>query len=102
MGAKAKFQKALDYECLSAESLFNDYHAEPIRSVLYRSAASLALICEEYREAERLIATALCGDPPDEIANELRVLLQQVYSHLIQSTLQPFLPHESHTPTFAS
>ena len=30
-------------------------------------------------EAERLIAAALSGDPPDEIAEELRDLLEQVY-----------------------
>jgi len=28
---------------------------------------------------ERLIAAALSGDPPDEIAEELRDLLEQVY-----------------------
>lgn len=52
---------------------------EPTRSVLHRSAASLALECGALREAERLIATALSGDPPDEIADELRDLLEQVY-----------------------
>ena len=50
-----------------------------VRSVLHRSAASLALECGALREAERLIAAALSGDPPDEIAEELRDLLEQVY-----------------------
>ncbi|HLK60269.1 MAG TPA: hypothetical protein VKU00_27145 [Chthonomonadaceae bacterium] len=53
---------------------------EPSRSVLYRSAATLARDCGEYREAERLIATALAGTPPDSIADELRVLLEEVYA----------------------
>jgi hypothetical protein len=41
----------------------------------------LALQCQEYREAERLIATALSGNPPVEIAEELRELLEkQLYA----------------------
>lgn len=52
---------------------------EPTRSVLHRSAATLALDCGEYREAERLIAAALAGSPPPAIANELREVLDSVY-----------------------
>src|SRR6185437_15777182 len=48
---------------------------EPSRSVLHRSAATLALDCGEYREAERLVAAALAGSPPEQIANELREVL---------------------------
>jgi hypothetical protein len=75
--ARNRFQEALQYERLAAQSVMND--AEPTRSILYRSAASLALACSEYREAERLIATALCGSPPDEIASELRLWLRRVH-----------------------
>lgn len=52
---------------------------EPTRSVLYRSAATLALDCKEYREAERLVATALAGSPSEAIATELREVLDAVY-----------------------
>jgi len=52
---------------------------EPTRSVLYRSAASLALDCDEVRRAERLIAEALAGEPPANIAEELRDLLETVH-----------------------
>jgi hypothetical protein len=52
--------------------------SEPTRSILHRSAASLALDCGLNREAERLICEALRGTPPDAIANELRDLLEQV------------------------
>lgn len=52
---------------------------EPTRSVLHRSAATLALDCGEYREAERLVATALAGSPPEPIANELREVLDALY-----------------------
>lgn len=53
---------------------------EPGLYILFRSAASLALQCEEYREAERLISHALSGNPSPSIAQELRQLLQQVYA----------------------
>lgn len=54
-------------------------HTEPTRSVLHRSAATLALDCGEYREAERLVAAALAGSPPQSIANELREVLDALY-----------------------
>lgn len=53
---------------------------EPGLSILYRSAASLAIQCGRYREAEQLIAKALSGNPTEEIARELRELLQDIYS----------------------
>lgn len=53
---------------------------EPTRSVLHRSAATLALDCGEYREAERLAAAALASTPPEPIANELREVLAAVYA----------------------
>jgi len=72
-------RQAFVLERKAAESCANDPTYEPTRSVLHRSAATLALRCQEYREAERLIAVALSGDPPAEIAAELRDLLEQVY-----------------------
>ena len=53
---------------------------EPGLSILYRSAASLAMQCGHYREAEQLIAKALSGNPTNEIARELRELLQDIYA----------------------
>jgi hypothetical protein len=55
---------------------------EPTRSVLHHSAATLALECNELREAERLISRALSGFPPIDIAEELRnLLIEEIYSH---------------------
>ncbi len=51
---------------------------EPTRSVLYRSAATLAYRCEMYVEAKRLIHTALGGYPPLEIEFELNDLLSKI------------------------
>lgn len=51
---------------------------EPTRSVLLRSAATLALDVDELREAERLVALGLAGNPPEMIAVELRDVLEQI------------------------
>src|SRR4051794_8684545 len=61
------YRAALGLERQAAEPLVAAaLDAEPTRSVLLRSAASLAVSCNEYREVERLIATALAGNPPEE------------------------------------
>ena len=51
---------------------------EPTRSILYRSAASLAWNCQDYPEVKRLAAEGLSGAPPSRIAGELRELLEMV------------------------
>lgn len=73
------FEEAFGYEQEAALRMAPNVEAEPTRSVLHRSAATLALHCNRLRDAERLIAVALAGDPPAEIAEELRDLLEQVY-----------------------
>jgi hypothetical protein len=65
---------AYQYERQAALLLLTDYEVEPTRSVLFRSAACLALDGEDYREAEQMIAFALSGNPPLEILEELRDL----------------------------
>ncbi|HAX88000.1 MAG TPA: hypothetical protein DCY91_17470 [Cyanobacteria bacterium UBA11370] len=68
-------------ERTAADLIANQLDLEPTRSVLHRSAAVLALECGELREAERLIGRALAGNPPDDIADELRdLLLEEIYS----------------------
>jgi superfamily II DNA or RNA helicase len=69
---------ALERERAAASLVEADRTLEPTRSVLHRSAASLALECGELREAERLVTIALSGTPPDDIAEELRQLLRSV------------------------
>ena len=76
--AQRLFRAAFDNERRAAEELAEALEAEPTRSVLYRSAASLAADCGEYSEAERLAGEGLAGRPPAEIADELRGLLSQV------------------------
>lgn len=81
---KENYSKAFEYE-KKAFLLFNlNSNEEPTRSILIRSASNLAILAEEFREAEKLISIGLAGDSSDEFANEFRDLLQQVnfYRHL--------------------
>jgi hypothetical protein len=77
--ASRLFAIALQYEMEAAIQAEWEQVPEPTRSVLYRSASTLALDCGRFREAERLAARGLSGDPPDDIAVELREVLAQVF-----------------------
>jgi hypothetical protein len=77
--AEELFRQAFESERRAALLVLQERDAEPTRSVLLRSAASLAVDCREFREAERLVALGLSGNPPAEIAEELRDLLEKVY-----------------------
>lgn len=52
--------------------------AEPTRSIIFKSAALLAKECELLREAEKWLSYALSGNPPEEIANELRAIFKEI------------------------
>ena len=79
--AKELLKIAFRKEREAALSVAEDHSFEPTRSVLLRSAASLAIECGEAREAERLAARGLVGEPPDQIAEELRDILEQAHFH---------------------
>lgn len=65
-----------------AALMIQSEESEPTRSVLHRSAASLAYKCKMYREAERLVSRALSGNPPKEIIGELRRLNRKLLLEL--------------------
>jgi hypothetical protein len=71
-------RSAFEQESQAAALVVDAIDAEPTRSVLHRSAASLAIDCGELQAAERLITTALSGNPPAEIAAELKDLFVQI------------------------
>ena len=83
MGDQARasdlFARAFEQELIALQLCETEHPPEPTYSVLHRSAASLALDCQDFRQAERLLAKALSGNPPAEIASELRDLLEKVY-----------------------
>ena len=74
-------QKAFELE-KQAALMIKSEESEPTRSVLHRSAASMAYRCKKYREAEWLISRALSGNPPTEIISELRRLSRKVHFQL--------------------
>jgi hypothetical protein len=77
--ALVQYRKAFDLEKKAALAVADDFKAEPTRSVLLRSAATLAVDSKLPLEAEKLICRALLGVPPDDIAEELRDLLEEVH-----------------------
>lgn len=77
--AKQLFKRALELEC-DALARMNGVE-EPIYSTMYRSAASLALDCEEFRLAEQIASKALAGDPPEYLVWELQEVVEQAKMH---------------------
>lgn len=86
-------RRAFELEREAAQLLLQAFDEEPTRSVLYRSAATLALECGELAEAKRLAYQGLAGNPPFEIANEIREVIdeEEFQRHLSKRgvTLQP-------------
>ena len=87
--AQSKYLAAFEYEKAAAMLLVNDYSVEPTRSVLFRSAACLLLNLpypteQEFRQAEKMVAYGLSGNPPEEIAEELRQAWKELISFFQQ------------------
>ncbi|MBR6276857.1 MAG: hypothetical protein IKR31_08025 [Prevotella sp.] len=76
--AKAVYRQSFEAERDAALMAHQQKLGEPTESVLFRSAASLAYTIGDYREAERLACQGLAGNPPAEIAEELRSLYDAV------------------------
>jgi hypothetical protein len=76
--AAALLLEAFHLERSAAEQLTTRYDAEPSRSILFRSAATLAIRAQMFSEAEQMICLALAGTPQAEVAEELRDLFEQV------------------------
>jgi hypothetical protein len=77
--AIALFKQALDLETEAAATFPPNQASEPTRSILYRSAASLAYHAQEHIWAQQLIVQGLQGYPPPEIAAELEALQDEIH-----------------------
>ena len=87
--AQSKYLEAFEFEKAAAMLLVNEYSQEPTRSVLFRSAACLMLNLpyptdDHFRQSERMVAFGLSGNPPEEIAEELREAWRELMGHLQQ------------------
>lgn len=74
----AALRQAFEFEKAAAEAANQIGIEEPSRSVLLRSAATLAYDVGELGEAERLAHVAMAGYPPEFVKSELRGLLENV------------------------
>jgi Zn-dependent peptidase ImmA (M78 family) len=70
--------EALKFESAAADSVADDHSLEPTRSVLHRSAASIALQMFDMNTARRYVEVGLEGEPPEEIREELQTLSEQI------------------------
>ena len=78
-GAARAFGRALEAEREAAQL----ESTEPSRSILFRSAAWLALEADQPREAERLAAEGLrSSEVSDRVANELRAVMEVAWGKI--------------------
>ncbi len=73
------FSQAFRLEKEAALQAQKENIGEPTITILLKSAASLAMNADNFIESEKLICLALYGNPPGEIAEELRNLLEELY-----------------------
>jgi hypothetical protein len=77
--ARELYRHAFELERSAALEFLRKPAIEPTRSVLFRSAASLALDCGEFLEAEKMVCHGLAADPPADLRAELRHLYEQMH-----------------------
>jgi len=94
-------KEALALEKAEAYRFADQKDYEPTRSVLFRSAAVLALECGQNREAEQLACDGLTGNPPSAIADELRSILDESNFHRHLELKGIILGEESMQVSFA-
>jgi tetratricopeptide (TPR) repeat protein len=76
--ARNLLRLAFEREQSAADTIAELFDLEPTRSVLHRSAATMAMELGESATAERLLHRALAGSPPERMGEDLRDLLEQV------------------------
>jgi chaperonin GroEL len=96
VGWMGLMREAFQHEARAARSIPNDRKQEPSRSVLFLSAASMAMEVREFPDALGLAAAAFEGYPPVEIAIQLEQLLhsfkRQEFTEHTAATLEEMLP----------
>jgi phosphotransferase system HPr-like phosphotransfer protein len=86
---KSFYLSAYEFEKQAYILFSSKSNEEPTRSVLLRSAASLAMMAGLNVEAEKLIGLAISGNPPEEILEELRDLIIENTKFLDKTKLSP-------------
>lgn len=79
--ARKHLAEALKKEEQAARLAVKNAVPEPTRTILLKSAAHLAVDAGQLRLAEQLIGMALAGEPPEELADELRGVFEEIGFH---------------------
>jgi hypothetical protein len=82
--AQILYRQSFDLEREAAYIYSERFDKEPIRSTLYRSAASLAMLCHLYSEADLLIQQGLSSSTPPKVEKELQELKTLVQQHKME------------------
>jgi len=83
---------ALRSERAASEAVRDRHEAEPTRGDLHRSAAQMALDLRRWREAEILACHGIAGDPPADVLNDLRVVVQRAQTMIARYAPAPGEP----------
>ncbi|HML40386.1 MAG TPA: hypothetical protein PKD23_06870 [Bellilinea sp.] len=75
--ARKLFLEAFSYEAEVANYYLTRFSEEPTRSVIFRSAAALALDAGLLSDAEKYAASGLSGAAPDDIKDQLREIIEK-------------------------
>lgn len=78
--AEKEYEKAYRLESDAAELVSQKPNSEPTRSILFRSAATLAYQAGDYDNSLNLIGKCLSGNPTVRIKNEIRELYEKICS----------------------
>ncbi len=92
------FELAYEAEKQAALSLLSNFEAEPFRSILFRSAASLAMNCQKYTDAKIMVQLGLAGNPPADIAAELLDVYDRVHQGIKEVAQTTTQADERHQP----
>jgi hypothetical protein len=82
--AQILYRQSLDFEREAAYIYSERFDKEPIRTILYRSAASLAMLCHLYEEADLLIQQGQASSTPPYMVHELEELKGQIKQHKME------------------
>ena len=76
--ADSLLAKAFELELEAAMTLASEFDTEPARSILFRSAAALAVDCGLWKDAEKLIYFGLAGSVPEMIQKQFFTLFEKL------------------------
>lgn len=82
--AQKLYRQSFDLELEVVHIYSERFDKEPERAILYVSAASLAMLCHLYQEAELLIQQGLSSSTPPDMVTELQELKTLVQQHKME------------------